>query len=87
MASFEIYSLKAGIILTLFWGIYKLFLQKETFFSFNRQFLMTGLIAAIILPFIVIRYTVEVSVPAFPSYLITESTALPVIESQMLNRL
>jgi TonB-dependent SusC/RagA subfamily outer membrane receptor len=66
MESFGIYSLKAGVVLTLFWGIYQLFMQKETFYRFNRGFLLTGLIAALLLPLITIRYTVEVSVPAVP---------------------
>ena len=65
METFGLYSLKAGVILTLFWVIYWLFLQKETFYRFNRNFLMTGLIAAVILPLIVIRYTVVVSAPAY----------------------
>ena len=64
MEAFGIYSLKAGIILTLFLGIYLLFLQKETFCRFNRGFLLTGLMASLFLPLIIIRYTVEISAPA-----------------------
>ena len=66
MEAFGIYSLKAGILLTVFWGIYLLFLQRETFCRFNRVFLLTGLIAAIIFPLIVVRYTVEVSSQVLP---------------------
>ena len=66
METFGLYSLKAGVILTLFWGIYRLFLQKETFYRFNRNFLLAGLVAAVILPLIVIRHTVEVIAPAYP---------------------
>ena len=64
MESFGIFSLKAGIILSLFWIIYLLFLQKETFHRFNRCFLLTGLLASIFLPWIVIRYKVD----AFQTY-------------------
>ena len=63
MEPFLIYSLKASIIIALFWSIYKLFLQKETFFRFNRFFLLTGLIAALTFPFITIHYSVEVPTP------------------------
>ena len=73
MESFGLYSLKAGIILTLFWGIYRLFLQKETFFRFNRYFLLTGLIASLILPLYTIHYTVEVKAPVIPVHMISES--------------
>jgi len=66
METLGIYSLKAGIILTVFWGIYLLFLQQETFYRFNRCFLLTGLIAAVMLPLIVIRYTIEVSAQTLP---------------------
>jgi len=76
MEAFGVYSLKAGVILTLFWGIYWLFLQKETFYRFNRGFLLTGLIVALFLPLIVIRYTVEVSAQAFQQFPITQSDAI-----------
>ena len=77
MEVFGIYSLKAGVILTLFWGIYLLFLQKETFYRFNRGFLLTGLIAAIFLPLIIIRYTVEVSAPTIPAFPLVELETIP----------
>ena len=73
MASFGTYSLKAGIILALFWIIYRLFLQKETFYRFNRGFLLTGLIAALTLPLIIIHYTVEVNTPTIPIHLLNIS--------------
>ncbi len=78
MEAFGIYSLKAAIILTLFWGIYRLFLQKETFYRFNRFFLLAGLIAASILPSVIIRYTVETSAsPIIPIHIITETENIP----------
>ena len=73
MEAFGIYSLKAGIILTLFWGIYRLFLQNETFFRFNRFFLLAGLIVALLLPLYTIHYTVEVKASDIPIHLIPES--------------
>lgn len=61
MEAFGIYSLRATAVLILFWSIYRLFLQKETFYRFNRFFLLAGLLTALILPLIIIRYTVEVN--------------------------
>ena len=73
MESFGIFSLKAGIILLLFWGIYRLFLQKETFYSFNRLFLMAGLVASFLLPLYTFHYTAEIKTPGIPVNLITDS--------------
>ena len=78
METFGIYSLKAGIILTLFWGIYRLFLQKETFYRFNRGFLLTGLIASLFIPLITIRYTVEINAPVVP---VIELETIPAVEA------
>ena len=77
MESFGIYSLKAGLILVLFWGIYLLFLQRETFYRFNRGFLLTGLFAAIFFPLLVFRYTVEVSAPTLPILPVSELETMP----------
>ena len=73
METFGIYSLKAGIILVLFWGIYRLFLQKETFFRFNRFFLLAGLIVSLLLSLYTIHYTVEVKAPEIPIHIISET--------------
>ena len=64
METFGIYSLKAGLILILFWGVYCLLLKKETFYRFNRHFLLTGLFAALLLPLVIIRYKVEIAAPS-----------------------
>jgi len=56
-----IYLLKVSAILAIFYGIYYLFLQKETFFGANRLFLIVGLIASFVLPVFVIPDYVEVA--------------------------
>lgn len=83
MEAFGIYSLKVAVILLLFWGIYRIFLQKETFYRFNRVFLLAGLLAASILPLVIIRYTIEVnSYPAIPIRIISENEyTLPATEA------
>lgn len=83
MEAFGIYSLKVAVILLLFWGIYRVFLQKETFYRFNRVFLLAGLLAASILPLVIIRYTIEVnSYPAIPIRIISANEyTLPATEA------
>ncbi|WP_197276096.1 M56 family metallopeptidase [Mangrovimonas sp. TPBH4] len=53
------YLLKSSAIIILFYGCYKLFLQKETFFQSNRAFLILGLLMATVFPLIVIPIYVE----------------------------
>lgn len=60
METFGLYSLKAGILLALFWGIYRVCLQKETFYRFNRFFLLFGMGIAFLLPLYPVHYIVEV---------------------------
>ena len=82
MEAFGIYSLKVGIILALFWGIYRLFLQKETFFRFNRFFLLAGLFVSLLLPLYTIHYAVEVKASGIPIHLISETENIsPVTEN------
>ncbi|MEN1784707.1 MAG: peptidoglycan DD-metalloendopeptidase family protein [Bacteroidota bacterium] len=49
--------LKSSGILLLFFGVYSVFLRKETFFTVNRLFLLTGLIASVTLPFVTFTKT------------------------------
>ena len=53
------YLIKAAAIITLFLICYKLFLQKETYFLKNRFYFLTGVLAAIVLPLMVIPIYVE----------------------------
>jgi hypothetical protein len=50
MASFLIYVFESGICLTIFYLGYLLFFRKETFFTFNRLYLLGSMIIAISLP-------------------------------------
>ena len=65
MEAIMIYLIKASGILTLFYVVYQVFLKKETFYKVNRHFLMTGVIAAFLCPFIVINNYVEITTTAF----------------------
>ncbi|WP_299521395.1 M56 family metallopeptidase [Winogradskyella sp.] len=53
------YLLKASAVIVIFYVLYKLFLQRETFFQTNRGYLLIGLLASVLLPLIVIPIYVE----------------------------
>jgi len=65
MEAIMIYLLKASGILILFYLVYQVFLKKETFFRVNRHFLLIGVIAAFVCPFIVINNYVEITATPF----------------------
>ncbi len=50
------YLLEANLYLILFYGFYKLFLQKETFYAVNRYFLILCTMASFIFPLLKIGY-------------------------------
>ena len=58
METIFIYFLKANALLLLFYLAYYFLLQKETFFTTNRWFLLSGLITAISLPLFFITKTI-----------------------------
>jgi len=63
------YLLKASAVIIIFYICYKLFLQRETFFEYNRWFLFIGILIAIGLPFIVIPIYIEY-VPVIQNFMI-----------------
>ena len=65
MELFFIHLLKSSSILLLFLLSYYLFLRKETFFNGNRLFLISGLIIAVVLPFVTITKIVLVEPTPF----------------------
>lgn len=63
MEQLAIYLLKSTICISAFLGVYWCFLKNDTFYRFNRYFLLAGLVTAVLLPFY--TYTFEVNaVPA-----------------------
>jgi TonB family protein len=73
METLFVYLLKSSFWLAAFYLVYKAFLQKETLFAFNRFFLLTGMIASLIMPAVVVYRTVRMDVPLADNLL-----ALPV---------
>jgi len=49
------YLLKSAAVLTLFYGVYKIFLERETFFQSIRAYLVLGLMSSLVLPGLKIR--------------------------------
>jgi len=46
------YIVQLSVFLLLFWGVYELFLKKETFFTYNRWYLLLTPIISALLPFL-----------------------------------
>ncbi|MDR1222472.1 MAG: hypothetical protein LBL07_06285 [Tannerella sp.] len=59
----EIYLLKYGIWIALFWSVYWFFFRRETFFGFNRFFLLSGLALSFVLASCQYRYSVILNLP------------------------
>jgi hypothetical protein len=83
-----IYFLKSSGLLAMFYFAYILFMQKETFFTSNRWFLLSGLITSAVLPLFFITKTVIVdqsetnlhqnlnSLPIVNEYTITQTNTI-----------
>jgi TonB-dependent SusC/RagA subfamily outer membrane receptor len=59
MEAFAIYLMKSAAWISGFGLIYILFLRKERFFNLKRLYLLTGIVASFVFPFINIHYNVE----------------------------
>ena len=68
------YLLKASVVIFIFYMCYKLFLQRETFFKSNRWFFLTGLLIALVLPFVVIPIYIEYT-PVAHNFIVTDDSA------------
>lgn len=65
MEAIVLYLFKSALCLFLCYGIYHVFLKKETFFKFNRFFLLAGIFLSIIIPLFNFTYTVQITNPVF----------------------
>ncbi|KPL13665.1 MAG: hypothetical protein AMS26_13475, partial [Bacteroides sp. SM23_62] len=59
MARFVIYLFETGICLSLLYLAYWLFLRKETYFNFNRLFLVGSIILALTLPLVHLNFMIR----------------------------
>ncbi|MCG2430868.1 M56 family metallopeptidase [Aequorivita xiaoshiensis] len=78
------YILKSAGILSLFYLVYIFLLKKETHFTFNRLFLLIGVLAAAIFPIIQFTKTIIIEAPALASFPSTE-TASETLSSSAFN--
>ncbi|HEY5370060.1 MAG TPA: M56 family metallopeptidase [Hanamia sp.] len=60
MEALAIYLLKSSLCAMVFLGIYWCFFKNETFYHFNRYFLLIGLIGSVVFPFYTYFYEVNV---------------------------
>ncbi|MCW1149098.1 M56 family metallopeptidase [Flavobacterium lacisediminis] len=89
MENLLIYFLKVNGLIVLFYLMYVLFLRKETFFTSNRWYLISGLALSIIMPLITFTKTIWVAPTPLPEINLESSTvtfnsvALPVEETAL----
>ncbi len=76
------YLIKSSLWLIAFYAVYRLLLSKETFANFNRFFLLFGLLASVVMPFMVIYRTVHISAPVTDNLPIVTSLTPIRIQSQ-----
>lgn len=79
MEGLALYLLKSALCVTVFFGVYWCFLKNQTFFRFNRYFLIAGLICAVFLPFYTYTYEVRFDVAGIPD---VGSLAVPVVSQE-----
>ncbi|MEP0266510.1 M56 family metallopeptidase [Dokdonia sp.] len=72
-----IYITKSIAILSIFYIIYRIVLQKDTFFTANRHYLLSGIIAALVLPFLEYTKTIYQDIPNIPITTATDSYFIP----------
>ncbi|PKQ46107.1 M56 family metallopeptidase [Confluentibacter flavum] len=74
------YLLKVTAVVTIFYIIYKLFLQRDTFFESNRWFLIIGPISSLLIPFLVIPVYIDYTPISFTDIRVTEQLSTETIE-------
>ncbi|MDO5981605.1 M56 family peptidase [Flavivirga spongiicola] len=70
------YLLKVSAVIAIFYLIYKVFLQRDTFFESNRGFLLLGLMTSFIVPFLVIPIYIEYTPTLTTNYSFGDTTVL-----------
>jgi bla regulator protein BlaR1 len=79
------YLLKISVVIFIFYSSYKLFLQRETFFQTNRWYLLSGLIIAALIPFIIIPVYIEHIPTSIESITSIDTNMIVTQESNVLN--
>ncbi|WP_395063784.1 M56 family metallopeptidase, partial [Flavobacterium sp.] len=87
METVFIYFLKSSGLITAFFLAYYFLLRKETFFSTNRWFLLTGLITSVVLPLFFIKKISIVETPKAVPNPITDTIASAVSGAVPTNKI
>ncbi|MDX1463748.1 MAG: M56 family metallopeptidase, partial [Marinirhabdus sp.] len=75
------YVLKSAGILTLFYLVYRMVLQRDTFFTANRTYLLAGILAALTLPFVTFTTVTFIETPV----LLTTNSEVPLAPLNSIN--
>ncbi|WP_281989545.1 M56 family metallopeptidase [Aquimarina aggregata] len=78
MEAFLLYILKSSILLAIFYLVYYVLLRKNTFFTVNRHFLLTGILFSLVLPFVEFTFITFIDQPDI--YLIASKQNSPINE-------
>ncbi len=70
---------KSTAILSLFYVLYQAILQKDTFYAANRHYLLAGIIAALILPFIEFTKTIYIDIPVISDTVMDTDNFVPIL--------
>ncbi|WP_100614152.1 M56 family metallopeptidase [Confluentibacter citreus] len=81
----EFYILKSGICLAIFYGFYKLVLEKESFHVFKRFYLLVSAVLAFVIPLITFTEYIEVIPQEVPLFFPESSITHTVIEAEPIN--
>lgn len=81
----EFYVLKSGICLAIFYGFYKLVLEKESFHVFKRFYLLASAVLAFVIPLITFTEYIELIPQEVPLFFPESTIAKTVIEAEPIN--
>lgn len=91
MSPFILYLLKANALLVFFWLFYRLFLQKETFYTTLRWYFISSIMLSLSLPLLTFTQTIiiEQQLPLYDTNVTSDflpETALPTAEPSFWER-
>ncbi|WP_100610122.1 M56 family metallopeptidase [Confluentibacter lentus] len=81
----EFYILKSGTCLAIFYGFYKLVLEKESFHVFKRFYLLVSAVLAFVIPLITFTEYIEVVPQEMPLFFQESSITHTVIKAKPIN--
>jgi beta-lactamase regulating signal transducer with metallopeptidase domain len=83
----EIYILKSGLCLAVFYGFYKLLLEKESFHVFKRFYLLFSTVLAFVIPLITFTEYIEIIPQKTTSFLPETFITSTIIKAEPINYL